>query len=206
MIRVAIVEDNHSIRKLLADIVKSDDRFYCAGLYPNAEEAIIGIPEVLPDIVLMDIGLPGMNGIDCVRMLKTESPGVEFMMCTVHDEDEKVFDALEAGANSYILKRTDPDKLLAAIRDLYEGGSPMSSDIARKVVQRLQKKNDVKKEYGITTREEEILALLSKGLLYKEVADALSISVKTIKKHIYNIYEKMHVHSKVEAVNKYLGK
>ena len=127
------------------------------------------------------------------------------MMCTIYDEDEKVFDALEAGANSYILKSTGPEEMLAAIADLSNGGSPMSSDIARKVVQSFQRKRNVKKEFGITPREEDVLKLLAKGLLYKEVADQLGISVKTMKKHIYNIYEKMHVHSKVEAVNKFLG-
>lgn len=204
MIRVSIVEDNEQLRNLLGQIIKSDDRFYLSALYENAEQALETIPDTLPDVVLMDIGLPGMNGIDCVRILKAQCPSVEFMMCTVHDEDEKVFEALEAGANSYILKRTEPEKLLAAISDLNEGGSPMSSDIARKVVQRFHRQTDVKTNYGITPREEEILSLLSKGMLYREVADALFISVKTIKKHIYNIYEKMHVHSKVEAVNKYL--
>lgn len=185
--------------------MKSDKEFLCAGVFSNAEDAVEKIPELLPDVVLMDIGLPGMNGIDAVKKLKPKCPGVEFMMCTIYDEDEKVFEALEAGANSYILKRSQPKELIAAIKDLHEGGSPMSSDIARKVVQRFHKKKSIREEYGITPREEEILGLLSKGLIYKEVADKLFISVKTMKKHIYNIYEKLHVHSKVEAVNKYLG-
>lgn len=205
MISVVIVEDNKSIQQLLKDVVESDKNYLFAGSFDNAEDAVKNIPEILPDVVLMDIGLPGMNGIEALRHLKPICPGVEFMMCTIYDEDEKVFEALEAGANSYILKRTEPEELLAAIKDLHEGGSPMSSDIARKVVQRYQKKTDLKKDYGITKREEEILGLLAKGLIYKEVADQLFISVKTMKKHIYNIYEKLHVHSKVEAVNKYLG-
>ncbi len=205
MITVAIVEDNKNIQELLQSIIQSNDNFVCAAIYKSAEEAIAALPELLPDVVLMDIGLPGMNGIDCVKKLKPVCPGVEFMMCTVYDEDEKVFDALEAGANSYILKSTTQETLLDAIKDLNEGGSPMSSDIARKVVQRFQRKTDVKQEYGITPREEEILGLLAKGLIYKEVADQLGISVKTMKKHIYNIYEKMHVNNKIEAVNKFLG-
>lgn len=205
MISVAIVEDNKNIQQLLENVIKSDKGFLCLGVYSNAEDAVKNIPDMLPDVVLMDIGLPRMNGIEAVKQLKPQCPGVEFMMCTIYDEDEKVFEALEAGANSYILKRTEPQELLTAIKDLAAGGSPMSSDIARKVVQRIQRKTDVKKEFGITPREEEILRLLAKGLIYKEVADQLSISVKTMKKHIYNIYEKMHVHSKVEAVNKYLG-
>lgn len=202
---VMIVEDDKRLQQLLVSIIKSDENYICAGVCSTAEEALTAIPEVLPDVVLMDIALPGMDGIACVRKLKPLCPGVEFMMCTIYDEDEKVFDALEAGANSYILKSTGPQEMLAAIADLSGGGSPMSSDIARKVVQRIQRKTDVKKEFGITPREEDILRLLAKGFIYKEVADQLSISVKTMKKHIYNIYEKMHVHSKVEAVNKYLG-
>lgn len=202
---VMIVEDNTNLQQLLMNVIKSDENYIYAGICSTAEEALTVIPEVLPDVVLMDVALPGMDGIACVRKLKPLCPGVEFMMCTIYDEDEKVFDALEAGANAYILKSTGPKEMLAAIADLAGGGSPMSSDIARKVVQRIQRKTDVKKEFGITPREEEILRLLAKGLIYKEVADQLSISVKTMKKHIYNIYEKMHVHSKVEAVNKYLG-
>lgn len=206
MISVAIVEDNQNIQQLLERIIKDSDNCCVAGIYQNAEDAIIGISDMLPDVVLMDIGLPGLNGIDAVKQLKPQCPGVEFMMCTVYDEDEKVFDALEAGANSYILKGIEPTALLTAIKDLHNGGSPMNSDIARKMVQRLHRRPDVKKEFGITPKEEEILRLLSKGLIYKEIADKLDISEKTIKKHIYNIYEKMHVHNKVEAVNKYLGK
>ena len=182
---VMIVEDNKSLQLLLENIIKDNDFCFCAGVCSSAEEALVAVPDLLPDVVLMDIGLPGMDGIECVRKLKPLCPGVEFMMCTIYDEDEKVFDALEAGANSYILKSTGPEEMLAAIADLSNGGSPMSSDI--------------------TPREEDVLKLLAKGLLYKEVADQLGISVKTMKKHIYNIYEKMHVHSKVEAVNKFLG-
>ena len=202
---VMIVEDNKSLQLLLENIIKDNDFCFCAGVCSSAEEALVAVPDLLPDVVLMDIGLPGMDGIECVRKLKPLCPGVEFMMCTIYDEDEKVFDALEAGANSYILKSTAPEEMLAAIADLSNGGSPMSSDIARKVVQSFQRKRNVKKEFGITPREEDVLKLLAKGLLYKEVADQLGISVKTMKKHIYNIYEKMHVHSKVEAVNKFLG-
>ncbi len=205
MITVAIVEDNKNIQELLKSIIESNHEYYCAAILNTAEEAITALPELLPDVVLMDIGLPGMNGIDCVKKLKPVCPGVEFMMCTIYDEDEKVFDAREAGANSYILKSTTQETLLDAIKDLHEGGSPMSSDIARKVVQRFQRKTNVKVEYGITPREEEVLGLLAKGLIYKEVADRLGISVKTMKKHIYNIYEKMHVNNKIEAVNKFLG-
>lgn len=208
MIYIAIVEDNQKLAQLLEAINSSDDNFHCLATYPNAEIAVKEIPEILPDIVLMDIGLPGMNGIDAIKILKPLCPKVEFMMCTIYDEDEKIFEALENGANGYILKSAAPTILLNAIQELYEGGSPMSSDIARKVVKRMQQnsKVNVKSLYGITKREEEILGLLSKGLSYKEIADQLFISEKTMKKHIYNIYEKMHVHSKVEAINKYHGR
>lgn len=208
MIHIVIVEDNEKIAALLQQIIMSDDRFNCLAILPNAELAIKEIPNLLPDVVLMDIGLPGMNGIEAIRQLKPICPSVEFMMCTVYDEDEKVFEALETGANGYILKSTNPAELLQAIKELYEGGSPMSSDIARKVVKRLQQNqpSNAKELYGITKRESEILEQLAKGLQYKEIADLLFISEKTMKKHIYNIYEKMHVHSKVEAINKFYGR
>lgn len=208
MITVAIVEDNKNIGQLLEDAVNSHEDYHCVARFDSAEAAVKGIPDLLPDVVLMDIGLPKMNGIEAVKQLKPVCPNVEFMMCTVYDEDENVFEALEAGANAYILKRTGHTELLEAIKDLHEGGSPMSSDIARKVVQKMQQsaKADMKALYGITKREEEILGYLAKGLLYREIANALFISEKTMKKHIYNIYEKMHVNSKVEALNKYYGR
>jgi DNA-binding NarL/FixJ family response regulator len=206
-VRVALVEDVPSLRKALHLILQSDERIECIGVYEDGETALEQLSIHQPNVVIMDIGLPGINGIECVKSLKPRYPSMEFMMCTIHDEDEKIFEALEAGANSYILKRTAPDKLLEAIVELHDGGSPMSSDIARKLVRTYQKKNnDVKSLYGITPREEEILMHLSKGLTYQEIADVLFISVGTIKKHIYNIYEKLHVSSKVAAINKYLGK
>lgn len=154
----------------------------------------------------MDIGLPDISGIDCVRKLRPLCPNVEFIMCTVYDEDEKVFQSLEAGANSYILKKSKPELLLSAIREVFEGGSPMSIAIARKIVAKMQRKDDTRVTYGITPREVEVLTMLSKGLTYTEVADSLFISVKTLKKHIYNICEKLHVDNKVEALNKFFGK
>lgn len=208
IISVFIVEDNKDISALLQAVVKKDEEYLCVGTASTGEEALKMIPDCLPDVVLMDIGLPGMNGIECVRQLKKECPGVEFIMCTVYDEDEKVFEALKAGATSYILKKSKPEILLSAIREVYEGGSPMSSDIARKIVMRLQDTDskNVKEKFKISNREEEILVQLSKGYTYNEIADILFISVKTLKKHIYNIYEKLHVDNKVEALNKFFGK
>ena len=206
MISVFIVEDNPDIQLLLQTIVSRDDEYACIGVVPTGTEALLKIPELLPDVVLMDIGLPDISGIDCVRKLKPLCSNVEFIMCTVYDEDEKVFQSLEAGANSYILKKSKPELLLRAIREVFEGGSPMSSDIARKIVAKMQRKEHDRATYGITPREVDVLTMLSRGLTYQEVADGLFISVKTLKKHIYNIYEKLHVDNKVEALNKFFGK
>jgi DNA-binding NarL/FixJ family response regulator len=207
IITVCIVEDSKNIRESLKIIVDDAADCGCIGVFENGEDAVLGIPELQPDIVLMDIGLPGINGIDCIRQLKPICPGVQFMICTVYDEDEKIFDALSAGANSYILKRSDSDTLIDAIKDLHSGGSPMSSDIARKIVRQFQKALPSEKEdYHLTEREKEILELLAKGLTYQQAADKIFISGKTIKKHVYNIYEKLHVNSRTEAVNKYFGR
>ncbi|GAB3495453.1 response regulator transcription factor [Spirosoma knui] len=206
MISVLIVEDNEDIQLLLQTVVSRTDEYICVGVVSTGADALKRIPELLPDVVLMDIGLPDISGIDCVRRLKPQCPNVEFIMCTIYDEDEKVFQSLEAGANSYILKKSRPELLLTAIREVHEGGSPMSSDIARKIVAKLQRKDKTRTDYGITPREEDVLVKLSKGLTYSETADQLFISVKTLKKHIYNIYEKLHVDNKVEALNKFFGK
>ncbi len=206
MISVLIVEDNEDIQLLLQTVVSRNDEYSCIGVVSTGADALKKIPELLPDVVLMDIGLPDISGIECVRKLKPQCPNVEFIMCTIYDEDEKVFQSLEAGANSYILKKSKPELLLTAIREVYEGGSPMSSDIARKIVAKMQRKDTARTDYGITPREEDVLVKLSKGLTYSETADQLFISVKTLKKHIYNIYEKLHVDNKVEALNKFFGK
>jgi two-component system, NarL family, response regulator LiaR len=205
MITVFIVEDNKDILQLLKTVVASNSDYYCAGEATTGSKALETIPEVLPDVVLMDIGLPDINGIDCVLQLKKKCPKTEFIMCTAYDEDEKVFKALEAGANSYILKRSNPQLLLQAIKEVMEGGSPMSPDIARKIVSRFQQKTDAKEKYHITPKEEEVLQLLSVGHTYEEIADKLNITTKTLKRHIYNIYEKLHVDNKMEAVNKFFG-
>ena len=206
MISVLIVEDHEDIQLLLQTVVSRHDDYTCVGVVSTGADALKKIPELLPDVVLMDIGLPDISGIDCVRRLKPLCPNVEFIMCTIYDEDEKVFQSLEAGANSYILKKSKPELLLSAIREVNDGGSPMSSDIARKIVARMQLNDKARTACGLTPREEEVLMKLSKGLTYTETADQLFISVKTLKKHIYNIYEKLHVDNKVEALNKFFGK
>lgn len=205
-IRVAIVEDNPGILNALEEVLRLDDNYEWAGSFTSAEVAIKEIPEVLPDVVLMDINLgAGLNGIECVKKLKPLQPSVLYLMCTVYEEDDKIFDALKAGASGYILKKTQPTKLLEAIKELYEGGAPMSSQIARKVVTTFQEKKDKGLE-ELSPREREILEHLAKGLLYKEISAELGISQETVRKHVYNIYEKLHVSNRVEAINKLYGR
>lgn len=206
-ITVAIVEDKEAIRQSLAILVDGADGFVCRAAYETAEEALAQLPTHCVDVVLMDIDLPGMSGIECVRQLKSICPNTQFMMCTMYDEDETVFEALKAGANAYILKRSPPHKLLEAITELYEGGAPMSSTIARKIAGSFYVSPTATSELAVLTpREREILDRLAKGHSHKEVAEELFVSPTTVRKHIFNIYEKLQVHSKVEAVNKYLGR
>lgn len=210
-IKICIVDDNKDIRTALEQIILMSENYHLQGSFSCAEDAIVGIPPLEPHVVLMDINLgEGFNGIDCVKQLKAEHPNILFMMCTVYEDDEKIFEALSAGASGYILKKTAPHKLLEAIKELYEGGAPMSSQIARKVVvafqQRPVENKDAEAIRVLSTREKEILELLAKGLLYKEIAAQLFISPETVRKHVYHIYEKLHVNNKVEAINKYYGR
>ena len=209
-ITVCIVDDNNELRLALQEIVSMAAGFKCTGTMSNAAEAIVKIPLIKPDVVLMDINLGnGESGIDCVRELKPLVPATNFMMCTIYEEDEKIFQALSAGASGYILKKTAPAKMLEAIKDLNEGGAPMSSQIARKVVFAFREKPSTPQNKYIShlsPREKEILEQLSRGLMYKEIASLLSISQETVRKHVYHIYEKMHVGNRIEAVNIYLGR
>lgn len=209
MISVCIVEDNNDIRQALEQIIMMAEGYQFLGSFASAEAGIIGIPRLNPNVVLMDINLGGMSGIDCVRELKPKHPDILFMMCTVYEEDEKIFEALSAGANGYILKKTAPGKLLESIKELAEGGAPMSSQIARKVVAAFQEKNNQSTSNNLealSNREREILELLAKGMLYKEISTRLGIAQETVRKHVYHIYEKLHVSNRVEAVNKYFGR
>jgi DNA-binding NarL/FixJ family response regulator len=213
-ITVCIVDDNRDIRSALEQIVIMSDGYRLLGSFASAEEALEKIPLLHPQVVLMDINLGGMSGIECVRILKPQYPDILYMMCTVYEEDEKIFEALRAGASGYILKKTAPGKLLDAIRELSEGGAPMSSQIARKVVAAFRGKTPVSEGLVpeddainiLSNREKEILELLSKGMLYKEIAGSLFISPETVRKHVYHIYEKLHVNNRVEAVNKFFGR
>jgi DNA-binding NarL/FixJ family response regulator len=214
---VCIVDDNKDIRTALEQIINMSEGYKLLAALESAEEALLTLPVLKPEVVLMDINLgEGESGIDCVRKLKADYPEMLFMMCTVYEDDEKIFEALTAGASGYILKKTTPQKLLEAIHELREGGAPMSSQIARKVVAAFQNKPAVainapvpvvnQFENVLSNREKEILGQLAKGLLYKEIAGFLFISQETVRKHVYHIYEKLHVHNKVEAINKFYGR
>jgi DNA-binding NarL/FixJ family response regulator len=206
-ISVAIVEDNDKIRDGLSLLIDGSEGFNCMAKYSNAEDALKYLPAQKPDVVLMDIQLPKMSGIECVENLMQKSPGLQIMMLTVYEDNEQVFKSLVAGATGYILKRTPPAELLEAIRELHEGGSPMSDQIARKVVQTFQQIGKSSKETEILSeRETEILSYLAKGYQDKEIAEKFFLSVKTIRTHLRNIYKKLHVHSRTEAVLKYLRK
>ncbi len=215
-ISVCIVEDNTEIRNVLELMILKADGFELAGSCCCFQEAIILIPALKPQVVLMDINLGNdENGTDIICELKPKYPGIQFLMCTVYEDDEKIFEALHAGANGYILKKTLPGSLLDAIREIVEGGAPMSSQIARRVVRVFQYPDSGSGVWAgsfsgkarplpaLSARENEILQQLSRGLLYKEIAANLYISQETVRKHVYHIYEKLHVGNRVEAINKY---
>ena len=208
-IPVAIVEDNSDIRQALADIIEQADGYELVCTCNNGEDALVKLPIFQPHIVLMDINLGGINGIEVVRELKASYPDMLFMMDTVYEEDDKIFDALNAGASGYILKKSTPSKLLEAIKELNEGGAPMSSQIARKIVSTFQNKPSMVTNNSLdnlSKRELEILEMLATGLVYKEISAKLFISSETVRKHVYNVYHKPHVNNRVEAVNKFYGR
>ncbi|MBI3189747.1 MAG: response regulator transcription factor [Ignavibacteriales bacterium] len=206
-IEVSIVEDSDQLRESLAVLINGYDKFKCISTFDNAEAALRNLPKQKPHVVLMDINLPHMNGIECVRKLKSQAPEINFVMLTVYDDNDDVFESLKAGASGYLLKRTSPHEILQAIEDVYNGGSPMSSQIARKIVQSFHRFEETPNETEkLSEREGEILSLLSKGYKYNEIADSLFISVHTVRSHLRSIYEKLHVRSRTEAVVKFLNK
>jgi DNA-binding NarL/FixJ family response regulator len=212
VIQVALVEDDPNLRANLTAMLNSSLGFHCQGAYPDGLAALRGIPTKRPDVVLMDINLPGMLGTECVRQLKDLTPHLPVLMLTVYEDSEQIFKSLMAGATGYLLKRTSKDKLLEAIREVNAGGAPMSRQIARRVVQFFQKANELPADtrnasavIDLTEREKEVLTALAKGYAYKEIADQLKISFETVRTHLRTIYEKLHVHSRTEAVLKYLG-
>jgi DNA-binding NarL/FixJ family response regulator len=205
MIKVAIVEDIKDIREGLQLLINSNTAFSCTHTYSTAEDALLNLPNTSPDVILMDIHLPGINGIEAIKKLKPQLPSVQFIMSTVYEDDENIFESLKAGATGYLLKKTSPDKILEAITEVYNGGSPMSAQIARKVIGVFQKKNPIDETADLTPKEKEILKALSKGLRYKEIASEMEISMDTVRTHVRHIYEKLQVQSRMDAINKVYG-
>lgn len=206
-IRIAVVEDDQTVREGLQVLLNGSPGFSCVAAYSNGEEAVSGLPAANPDVVLMDINLPGISGIECILALKEQNVSMLFIMLTIFEDSDAVFHSLSAGATGYLLKQTPPAKLLEAIQDVYHGGSPMSGEIARKVVQSFQHPvPSYASANSLTKREDEILSYLVKGYFYKEIAGLLYISVETVRTHIRNIYEKLQVRTRSEAILKYLNK
>ena len=205
-ISVSIVEDDAQVRGSLARLIDSSPGYRCVSRHGSAEDALLEIPRVKPDVTLMDINLPGLNGVECVRRLKPQMPATQIIMLTVYQNTEHIFNALTAGATGYMLKQTPPAELLAAIKEVHAGGSPMSSHIARKIVQSFQQSVAASAEAAsLSPREAEVLDLLAKGFLYKEIAESMKVSYATVHTHIRHVYEKLHVRSRTEAVAKHLG-
>ena len=206
-IKVSIVEDNQTIRQSLAAILDSTPGFRLGDAWATGEEALRRLPANPADVVLMDINLPKISGVHAVRELKRCLPETQFIMLTIEDDSQRVFESLEAGATGYLVKNVTPDRILAAVEEVHRGGSPMSSQIARMLVQAFQtKRPSTQRQEELTPRESEILTLLTRGFRSKEVADELGISVQTVHTHLRNIYEKLHVRSRAEAVARYLTK
>ena len=206
-IRIAVVEDDQTVRDGLQMLLNGSPGFSCVAAYGNGEDAVAGLPAANPDVVLMDINLPGISGIECILALKEQKVPMLFIMLTIFEDADDIFHSLSAGATGYLLKQTPPAKLLEAIQDVFRGGSPMSGEIARKVVQSFQHPMpNYAAANNLTKREDEILSYLVKGFFYKEIAGLLFISVETVRTHIRNIYEKLQVRTRSEAILKYLNK
>lgn len=204
-ITVSIVEDNEQLRTTLARVISRCEGFRCLSQYGDAESALEGLPKDAPEVVLMDINLPGMNGVECVRRLKQSAPAAQVVMLTVYEDTENIFNALAAGAAGYLLKRTKSAELLEAIREVRRGGSPMTTHIARKVTQSFQRTGPSSQPTeNLSEREQEVLDCLSQGFLYKEIAEKLGISYETVHTYIRRIYEKLQVRTRTEAVAKFL--
>jgi DNA-binding NarL/FixJ family response regulator len=206
-IKVSIVEDNEQLRATLARMIDRAAGFECVGHHPSAEAGLAAIPNEKPDVVLMDINLPGLNGVECVRQLKERMPDVQIVMLTAYEDTENIYNSLAAGAAGYLLKRSKSAEILEALRDVQDGGSPMSTHIARKVVQSFQSRPvaaPVAPTEELSPREQEVLDLLSQGFMYKEISDKLGIGFETVRTYVRRIYEKLHVRTRTEAVAKAL--
>ncbi|NOT52466.1 MAG: response regulator transcription factor [Chitinophagaceae bacterium] len=206
-IKLVIVEDLEEVTEGLSEFIRRDNELQLLSTFRTAEAALLELPLLKPDIVIMDINLPGMTGIECIRQIKKTGLAMQFMMFTVYENNDQVFEALKAGASGYLLKKTAPLQIIEAVKELYNGGSPMSATIARKLVSIFQEHpTGANNEAAVLTpREKEVLELLAKGMLYKEIADQLHISFHTVRQHIGKIYEKLHVQNKTEAINKVYG-
>lgn len=206
-IKLAIVEDLEEVAEGLSEFIKRDNELQLLATFRTAEAAALELPIIKPDIVIMDINLPGATGIECIRLVRQTGATMQFMMFTVYENNDQVFEALKAGASGYLLKKTPPLQIIEAIKELYSGGSPMSATIARKLVTVFQEqpKGPNAEASVLTPREKEVLECLAKGMLYKEISDQLGISFHTVRQHIRTIYEKLHVQNKTEAINKVYG-
>lgn len=203
--KIAVLEDLKDVAEHLRDIFNQEEDMYCQQIYHTAEDAIHFLPANPADILIVDIGLPRASGIDAIKMLSEQCPAMQYCMFTVYEDDDKIFNSLQAGAKGYILKGSSEEKILSAIRELHQGGSPMSPSIARRVLELFQnlRMTPVTTSLPLTQREQEILQHLSKGLLYKEIGALLGITTGTVKQHIHKIYEKLQVSNKTEALNKF---
>ena len=203
---IVIVEDNNIVRGCMEELVNSIANCECVATFPSAEEAIRMIPRLKPDLVLMDIHLPNLSGIECAAKLKQSLPGLAILMLTVYEDEEKIFEAFKAGASGYILKRSSPREVVGAIQDMLGGGIPMTSTIARKVVESFRQTISVQADQPtLSRRETEVLHALTKGLSNKEIADSLSVTVETVRWHLKQIYDKLHVHGRTQAALKFMN-
>jgi DNA-binding NarL/FixJ family response regulator len=206
-IKVLIVEDDVPVSENLAELIGGAPGFECVGVFHSGETLLAGLPARAPDVVLMDINLPGMSGVECVRQLKQCAPGINVVMLTVYDDSERIFQALQMGASGYLLKRSTSEEILCAIEDVHRGGAPMSSYIARKVVQSfLRSTTSGVDSEKLTNREEDVLGYVARGYANKEVAEALGLTTETVRGYLKTIYRKLHVRSRTEAAMKFHGK
>jgi DNA-binding NarL/FixJ family response regulator len=199
MITISIIEDQPEVRESLVACLDNEPGLHCTGAHATGEEGLRNIPKENPDVVLMDIHLPGMNGIQCVSRLKKCLPKIQVLMLTTYDDGDLIFDSLRAGANGYLLKNIPQEEMVQAVKQVHAGGAPMSLQIARKVINHFHDTKPNPELENLSARELEILRLLAKGHRYKEIADQLSINIGTVRTHISNVYEKLHVHSRTEA-------
>ena len=206
-IRVSIVEDDDEFREHLRALIGGSDGFECVGAHPSAETALKSVPVDKPEVVLLDLGLPRKSGLEFIADLKCKQPEIAILVLTLHDDTQRIFAALEAGASGYLTKPVAPARILEALMDVHNGGAPMSSQIARLVVRTFHKRGRSAQEFDcLTAREAEILGCLAKGLSYQEIADQLGISIRTVSSHLHNIYDKLHVRSRGEATARFLNR